>query len=237
VKVGDFFVHVHSPREYIAKKLIVSGCYEKELIDLLVSLITPGDTVVDVGANIGIHTLHLSRAVGPDGRVLAFEPDPNNFALLIENLRGNDCENVRAFPWALGDLDRTTTLYTCEQNKGYQSFADLTGSGNPISVEVRRGADVFGHHKPSLIKIDVEGAEPIVFEGLGYKPKNLVFEFVPHQLRALGNDPALFLTRLVSEGYSLFRLAGSQLVSVQPAQMTQLADATKLDYNILAKKQ
>jgi FkbM family methyltransferase len=236
VRVGEFEINVHSPHEFIAKKLILSGCYEKHLIELLLTLIKPGDTVVDVGANIGLHTLHLSRAVGPNGRVLAFEPDPSNFALLAENLHNNECVNVTAFPWALGNSDDSTILYTYEKNKGYQSFADLTGSGKPIRVDVRRGSDVFGDHRPSLIKIDVEGAEPLVFQGLGYKPENLVFEFVPHQLRALGNDPTRFLTRLVSEGYSLFRLAGSRLISVQPAQMTQLADTTRIDYNLLAKK-
>ena len=71
VEAGGFRIKVHSPTEFIAKKLITYGTYEKHLVDLMRSLVEPGDTVLDVGANIGCHTLHLSRAVGPTGRVLA----------------------------------------------------------------------------------------------------------------------------------------------------------------------
>lgn len=238
VKVGEFDVKIHSPTEIIGKKLVLEGGFETEEIAFLCNLAQPGDTVVDVGANIGLYTLHLSRAVGPTGRVFSFEPDPANLALLSENIRINSCDNVTVVPVALGDSSTRMALFTCEENKGFQSFANLVSSEKSIEVEVRRAEDILKDHSLSVMKIDVEGAEPMVWQGMGTnKPKNLLFEFVPWQQKAVGNDPLQFLQGLVAEGYTLFQLDKSNLISVTPEEMTALAEQTGIDYNLFAKRE
>src|SRR5437868_11811919 len=78
--VGEFTVRFDARDKVIAKYLIAYGGYEQPCIDLLCSYIRPGDVVLDVGANIGLYTLCMSRAAGAAGRVLAVEPDPDNLA-------------------------------------------------------------------------------------------------------------------------------------------------------------
>ena len=236
VEIDNYIFTIHSGSEFIAKKLILFSGYEKEEISLLYYLVKPGDTVVDIGANIGLYTVYLSKAVGENGRVLAFEPDPDNLLLLNENIRLNHCDNIIVFPLALGASASTQRLYLCDENKGYQSFADLAQSGKSIEIEVKKASDFIDNYYPTIVKIDVEGAEPLVWKGMKYKPPYLLFEFVPAQIRALGNDPLTFLKTLVTEGYSLQRVENSQLISVTPETMTELAEGTGKDYNIIAQK-
>jgi FkbM family methyltransferase len=275
IPVGDFQVKVHSATEIIGKKLILEGGFETQEIAFLSSFVKPGDLVLDVGANIGLYSLHLSRAVGPEGRVFAFEPDPANLQLLKENIAINHCDNVTVFPVALGAEDTRQKLFTCDENKGFQSFADLVDSGTSIEVAVQRADALLeealsgqgsghdsghgsssvsgseldnsvasaGSEMPSaddaiaIMKLDVEGAEPLVWQGMGdYKPQRLLFEFVPWQLRAVGNEPLAFLQTLVTEGYALFRMVGDRPVATLPEEMCAIAEASGLDYNLFATR-
>lgn len=208
VRVGQFRVFIDPRDQVIAKKLLLYGAFEQREIELLCSFIRPGDCVLDVGANIGLYSLALSRAVGPRGRVIAVEPDPDNRTLLRRNLLCNKCENVIVVQEALGDAEKTVHLYGSRDNCGGLSTADIAGVGadGAISVPMRRGESVLREigATPRVAKIDVEGAEPLVLSGLGdCLPEVLMFEFVPWQLRAAGHDPTLFLHHLTSLGYRL----------------------------------
>ena len=74
--------------------VLSSGTYEPEETRLFRSKCRPGDTVIDVGANVGWYTVIASKLVGKKGRVIAFEPEPVNFAILKKNVLANGCENV-----------------------------------------------------------------------------------------------------------------------------------------------
>src|SRR6266511_2048780 len=100
--VASLRVHFDRRDQVIAKRLVLYGGHERAEIELLCSLARPGDQMLDVGANIGLYTLHLSRAVGPKGCVVAVEPDPDNLALLRKNLKINSCLNVIVIPAAFG---------------------------------------------------------------------------------------------------------------------------------------
>ena len=201
----EFRVSAPPGDEMITKKLILYGDYDRAEIDLLCSLVKPGDCVLDVGANIGLYTLPLSRAVGPDGLVIAAEPDPQNLALLQRNIEANGCHNVRVIPAALGDKTGAVKLYQRSDNRGALSTADIFGVGeaNAIAISMRRTAEVL-ERMPRLVKIDVEGQEPLVIAGMGGTlPEILFFEFSPKQLSAAGHDPATFLSELQMSGYQL----------------------------------
>jgi FkbM family methyltransferase len=235
VDVGPFRVRVDMRDRVIAKKIILYGAYEEREIELLCSLVRPGDRVMDVGANIGIYSLYLSRAVGPAGKVLAVEPDPDNLALLRANLEANHCDNVIVLPFALGTVSGEAGLFQADDNRGNLSFADLGGTGRSVSVPVRRGEEVLEElaFEPRVAKIDVEGAEPQVVSGLGrFKPQVMLFEFVPGHLRALGEDPATFLDSLVSEGYTLRPVEPDGRGGVPGAASSILAAAEEPNANL-----
>jgi FkbM family methyltransferase len=208
IAVGPFRVFVDPRDRMIAKKLILYGGYETHEMALLCSFVEPGDCVLDVGANIGLYSLALSRAVGPSGRVIAVEPDPDNLALLRRNLQANGCTNVTVVEDALGDETKDVLLYEIADNRGALSTSDIRGVGaeRAIRVRMRRGDSVMNELGTTarIVKLDVEGAEPLVIAGLGLQlPQVLLFEFMPWQLRAAGHDPATFLRTLGTAGYTL----------------------------------
>jgi FkbM family methyltransferase len=234
VEVHGMKLRIHSPPDHIAKKLILGRDYEAEVTAALESLVGEGDVVMDVGANLGYHTVALSRLVGPDGHVVAVEPDPDNLRLLRENLRLNGCENVTVVACALGAAASTAKLSICPHNRGYQGLVDLARSRTFIEVRVRRADEVLERRQPSLVKIDVEGGEPQVLAGFSPKPPRIIFEFSTPQLRAFGQDPLRFLRGLIAEGYTLSRIQSGGILPVDPEDITALADRTRLDYNLLA---
>jgi FkbM family methyltransferase len=243
VAVGPFRVFVDPRDRVIAKKLILYGGYEQREIDLLCSLVRPGDCVLDIGANIGLYSLALSRAVGPEGRVIAFEPDPDNATLLRRNLEANRCANVTVLEYALGDASREVRLYESEDNRGALSTSDVLGVGedHAISVHMRRGDAVLAELgvQARVAKIDVEGAEPLVIAGLGAQlPQVLMFEFVPQLLRAAGRNPAEFLHKLRSAGYSLAAVdpETGRVRDLTPAELAAGAVTEAADRNILARR-
>jgi FkbM family methyltransferase len=130
--------------------------------DLLSNYLRAGDTVIDVGANIGNLALAAAVAVGPRGRVLAFEPHPRVFGYLSGNIALNHAVHVRAYNLALGDRRGATSLSdgrADDQNKVLPG-----GQGLPVPIE--RLDEVFdGQSDVSLLKIDVEGYEKYVLWG------------------------------------------------------------------------
>jgi FkbM family methyltransferase len=217
----------------------VDGGYEEKEIASLCALIRPGDVVLDIGANIGLYTLPMSRAVGATGTVVAFEPDPDNLRILEHNVKTNKCDNVRIVPCALGSHEGEVGLYQVDDNRGLLSFADLGRTGKSVKVPVRRGDAVLRElavPTPAALKIDVEGSEPLALAGLGCQPRYMQLEFVPAHLRALGLHPMAFLTSLVSDGYELAVIDRDtgELHATSPELLLRMADSTKLDYNLRA---
>lgn len=239
IQVGEFTITVDSRDRCIAPKLIVDGGFEQKEIEVLCSLINPGDVVFDVGANIGLYTLAMSRAVGATGTVVAFEPDPDNLRILNHNVAQNNCNNVLIMPYALGAADGEMDLYQVDNNRGYLSFADLSGTGSSVKVPVRCGESVLRELdiiKPAIVKIDVEGAEPLVISGLGCNPQYIQFEFVPVQLKALNFDPIGFLNQIVSDGYNL-SIIDSDTGELHPMVLEDLihiAGTSGQDFNLMA---
>lgn len=236
VKVNNFEFRVYPYKEYISEELRKNGSYEGEYIGVIQGYMKLGDIVFDIGANIGLHTVHYSHTVGPSGKVLAFEPDPSNLELLRYNVIRNKCSNVVIYPFALGASNETRKLYLCNRNRGKQSFADLDSLNNSIDVEVHEATDFPEIEGAAVVKMDVEGAEPLVLEGFGKnRPPIIFFEFTTKQLLALKHDPLEFLNRLINGGYKISIVEGQEVYSVNAKEMAKLASRTNNDYNLLAK--
>ncbi|MGI8978698.1 MAG: FkbM family methyltransferase [Pirellulaceae bacterium] len=144
----------------IARLLL--GTYEPEQSGLFGSHIRPGDEVLDIGAAAGYYTLLSAKLVGTSGRVVSFEPDPNNLQFLRSHVEQNGLSQVTILPIALAD------------ETGTAPFGGGTGTGTGrlcengvVQVAVRRLDDIAAEMdlRPQHLKIDVEGAEMAVLRG------------------------------------------------------------------------
>ncbi len=165
-------------------------------------LLEPGDCFIDVGANVGIYSLIAGRRVGPRGKILAVEPTPSTMRALRTTLAINGLSQVvDTHECALGREEGTATLYR-EVTSGHNSLlAPAEGTRTPHVVAVQRGDELLEQTKPSLIKIDVEGWELEVLEGLSRvlkrnKELSVVIEYSPEHIRRRGLRPAQWLETL-----------------------------------------
>lgn len=135
---------------------------------LLIKVLRNGDTFVDVGANEGMMTLLGSKLVGDTGKVISFEPNPTPGEIMKRNLRRNAITNVELHECGLGEVPGEMPLFVPDVNTGEGSFAAPARNvpGETVTCPVRVGDEVLGDLSPRLIKIDVEGFEAHVLEGL-----------------------------------------------------------------------
>lgn len=195
----------------IATPLLVRGEYEPGVTHVFRELVRPGMTVIDVGANFGYFALIAAQRTGPAGRVLAFEPEPASFGLLVRNIEANGHRQVTAVNCALGDHTGEVELFLDAVNLGRHSLtsANLMRRGGRVTVamttldahlEKQRPAP-----RPDVIKIDVQGAEGQVLLGaaetLRLARPRIILELWPHGLRNLGADPEELLGWLRALGY------------------------------------
>lgn len=155
--------------DHVGDKIAKYGLYEKENLELLLTLLKKihSPVVLDIGANIGNHSLAFATAAS---RVLAFEPLPAVYALLAENIRANHLDNITAYPFALSDTEEDATIYMVrEGNVGASSFDRREDNVEAVTVRKRIGDDVIRESdikKIDLVKIDVEAHEVFVLRGL-----------------------------------------------------------------------
>jgi len=151
--------------------------YEPETLAAIRRWVKPGMTALDIGAHTGFVTLCLASQVGERGRVCSFEPFPDNFRLLEKNVRSNRLPQVHLFPLALSDRSGTANLTRNPVNDGGHSIGnqqqnpDLAG-WDPEELKIQvptKSLDEwlteYNIDHVDFIKIDVEGAEGLVFAG------------------------------------------------------------------------
>ncbi len=230
--------------------LTLSDAYEKFERRLMATLAQPGDVAVDVGANLGLYTLLLARAVGDGGRVFAFEPDPENFELLRRNLERNGARNVVAERLAVADENGPLRLYLCERNRGDHRTWDSHDGRPSIEIEAVRlddylDADRLGPEgRVDLVKMDVQGAEAQALAGMEgllrrHSGVTLVTEFWPAGLVRAGAEPAAVLKRLGGLGFELYEIdeAAERVAAVTAAELLARLDPSREDHtNLLCRR-
>ncbi|HWG09695.1 MAG TPA: FkbM family methyltransferase [Solirubrobacteraceae bacterium] len=154
----------------------LTGDAEPEVQEALAELVKPGQTVYDVGANIGFFTILCSRLVGPQGRVYAFEPIPQNLATLRHNVTLNALSNVTIVDKALSSATGTAEMFVSpwsafhslnvEGATKQDNHGPETGEITVQTVTLDEFVGGEGVRAPDLVKIDVEGAELIVVDGM-----------------------------------------------------------------------
>lgn len=165
--------------------------------------IMPGETVVDVGAHIGVFALLAARRVGPSGLVLVVEPAPENLELLRENLARNSLAQVALYPCALADREGRGRLFvarSASDNPVADTLFETAGrEGIEVPLRTLDGiAAQAGLRRIDHLKIDAEGAELLILKG-GEKAlrmtRRVVMEIHPGRV-----DPEEVLGRLKAQG-------------------------------------
>jgi FkbM family methyltransferase len=150
---------------YVGRSLERYGEYSWLESELFAQLLKPGAVVIEAGANIGAHTVSLSRLVGAGGAVLAFEPLRLVFQNLCANLALNQCANVWAFQQALGAANAMTPVPSLDPTQP-NNFGGITlrgAQGNDIVPQ--RTVDSLELGVCHLLKADVEGMEIELLQG------------------------------------------------------------------------
>jgi FkbM family methyltransferase len=141
------------------------GEFSAEETALFRLIVQPGRTVLDTGANIGVHTVELSRLVGPGGVVHSFEPQRLTFQLLCANVALNSCSNVFAHHMAVGATGGTILVPSLdpEELHNYGGLSLLgSGRGEPVALITIDSMDL---GDCQFIKIDIEGMETEALRG------------------------------------------------------------------------
>jgi FkbM family methyltransferase len=149
---------------YVGRSLQEYGEFSEGEVEMFRSILRPGDVALDIGANLGAHTIAMARLVGPTGFVFAFEPQRILFNILCGNIALNELTNAKAYPLALGRAAggiRVVPIdYSASNNFGGVALGGTEGDGVAVAT-----LDQFGLPKARFIKIDVEGMELEVLLG------------------------------------------------------------------------
>jgi len=194
------------------------GIYEVLVSQLLEDTVTKGMVFVDIGAHIGYHTLTAARLVGEEGRVFSFEPEPYNFELLVKNIQLNGYNNIVAIQKAVSNNNGKVMLFVPEGCASKSLLLPDKGftDGEYVEVETQTLDDFFQDYTGcytgvDVIKMDVEGAEPLVLNGMtniirSNRKLKIVTEFSPGRLRLLGSSPEEYLDMLSKHGFVIYNL-------------------------------
>ncbi len=191
------------------------GSYEPELRDIMRAVLPTGGTAVDVGANAGWHTLLMARLTGPNGRVLAVEPNPSVREHLLRNLAINGLKQVEVDGAALAEAQGMLDFIAPAADDPASASGHVVSSGAAPSEAIRVAAstlDVLAAEKKldrlDLLKIDAEGFEWPILQGAErsiarFRP-SIIFEF-DRAYAARGSDSgALFTEFFRRHRYRLF---------------------------------
>ncbi len=190
-RVGYVYCDLHD--EVVMGHLTDSQGMEPGLSKYLVKNLSIGDTFIDIGANVGLHTLAACKAVGSEGRVVAVEPNPRLVELLDKTLRFNRLSDlVTVVPCAIGGSKRKTSLHIASIS-GHSSIFPISNQTSAASVDVNTLAELLKETDdvPRIIKVDAEGAEYEILKSLVEKTQllqttDLILEFGPSHLARIG---------------------------------------------------
>lgn len=210
--------------DLIQSYLYLFGVWEPNLTHWLSRTLEPGDTFVDVGANVGYYSVLASRLVGERGQVAAVEPAPEFAEAIRTNLELNGCRNVRLVNAAASDRPRRLDFYQPNRfNRGNTTSVLVDPELRP---RFSRESDTLPElltareiNHARLVKIDVEGAEYAVVRGLlpalpaMREDVELVVEINPELLTKQGHTAADLVAMLGEHGFHAYRMPNGYCIS------------------------
>jgi FkbM family methyltransferase len=203
------YVRITDPDNPIEAGLARRGLLEQQDLEVFLSMLRPGMTVLDVGANVGMYSLLIARAVGPAGRVHAFEPTPRVATNLRRNVEINKLSNVEVRQMAVGASNGAATLYVGPESDR-NSIVAKSASATEVNVTVVTLDDYIRSHEiqtVDMVKLDIEGGEVDAVRGSkrllsGDAAPLVMFEINPQALAEAGSSATELRAVLASYGYT-----------------------------------
>ena len=198
--------------------LLRQGCWEPDVTRFFVRIVRPGMRIVDVGANVGYYTLLACSLVGTTGSVTAFEANPAVAAFARRSILVNGFrDRATVVGMAVTDAPGMVILHRLNQRQGDSSLFDFSedqlafAGDQATKLEVpATSLDTFFDKNETidLIRMDVEGAEPLVFDGMRRiierSPRmKIMLEFFPERIQRSGHQPAKFLESIKAMGFRI----------------------------------
>jgi len=223
---------------------IISKFLRTGLTDTFISELGKGDVVVDIGANIGYYSILAAQLTGSNGKVFAFEPDKRHFEKLSNHIRLNACENVVIENKGISDKAEKLRLYLSPDNSSDHATYPVEGREN-YEVEVvaldqyctDRDID-----RVNLVKIDVQGYEPVAFEGMKETLRKnqdikVISEFWPDGIRRAHQDPDAYLQAFEEFGFNSYLVTERKKIRrISRAEILKLVQNGSDDLDILFKR-
>lgn len=202
---------------------IWQGRYEEhDELTAFLGLLSPGMTVLDIGSNIGMYAAAISRKVGPSGTVYAFEPMPHLHRHLVDTITLNGCTNVVIRQAAVSDTHGRATFHVGRWDSLGSLVRSSSSGGQTVEVETLTIDDFVTAAKVEqvhAVKIDVEGAEPMVLQGMRKllaSPTRPIL-LVEHNYTALkraGASAEKLFSDIVAHGYLPHVILNGKLIAV-----------------------
>lgn len=209
--LGRYKMLVDTTDYGLAPHIMLDGYWEMWVTEVIARELRAGMVVADIGANIGYFTLLMAEMVGSSGRVHAFEPNPAVSRLLHRSLDVNGfLDRVQLHETALADTDGATLTFVVPDNEpknGHLQPLIDPATTDYATVQTTRLDSRPEWREIEFAKIDVEGAEEMIWAGSGgllqsNKLRTVVLEFTP----ARYTDPAAFLKKIEADGFKLNRI-------------------------------
>ncbi|WP_028192428.1 FkbM family methyltransferase [Salinispora pacifica] len=213
--------------DIIQRYLYLFGTWEPHLTAWIRRRLAPGDIFIDVGANIGYYSLLAAHLVGPNGRVVAVEPSPHFTQALATAAHANQLDNIRIVRAAASNTTNRITFYTpSTANLGNTTQVRPRGSATArFQAEARPLPNLTTTSELTqarIIKIDVEGAEAAVIQGLSpaivqlHHSVEVVIEVTPRLLAKQGLTPTDVTAPLTAAGFHAYRLDNDYAATSYP---------------------
>ncbi|WP_052330026.1 FkbM family methyltransferase [Thermicanus aegyptius] len=227
--------------------IIADGLWESWITEVFVASLSPGVTVLDIGANCGYYSLLAAQLTGPSGRVHAFEPNPFHHENLIKSKLINGFNHLEIHPFALSDRNEEIILYApAHLTASASMFEHLlkplqhVDTIQPVRVPAVKLSDRLPGLKADVIKMDIEGAEPLILdEVLDIMERSgeskLFMEYNQKAWQMQGHDCEAILNHITARNFELYIIRHDQtLQSVTPGSLVEMtSEATHFDLLII----
>ncbi len=212
-------------------------------LKLICSLVKPGASVLDIGANIGFYTEVFSKLVGPSGQVHAFEPEETNFKYLLGN-----CEkfkNVKLINKAVSDKTGPIKIYLSKMlNVDHRTYP-FDDYSQVIEIKATTIDDYLALNnitKVDFIKMDIQGFEMAAFKGMEKTLKSnpevkMITELWPYGLKLAGSSAEEIIDFANAGKFNIYLIKENQLQLMTKESLQQLNQDEKSYYNVALSKE